>query len=34
MMVWRVDVPAKRAGLVFLGTMLGGAAGAIVGSVT
>jgi len=33
-MAWRRDFPEKVVGLVLLGTVLGGGAGAIVGSVT
>jgi len=32
-MAWRVDVPEKFIGLVLLGTVLGGGAGAVLGSV-
>jgi len=31
---WRRDVPEKGIGLVLLGTMLGGTAGAVLGSVS
>ncbi len=31
---WRRDVPEKSVGLVLLGTVLGGTAGAVLGSVS
>ncbi len=33
-MAWRRDVPEKGIGLVLLGTVLGGTAGAVLGSVS
>jgi len=33
-MAWRRDVPEKFVGLVLLGTVLGGTAGAVLGSVS